>query len=72
MTEVWGDPSNWTQQQWLAAVIMMFVIVASIVMVLRLFSIFRMAGKSSYKPNLRRLRRNRVGHMDHVSDNDQS
>ncbi|MEX2130633.1 MAG: hypothetical protein WD772_04040 [Pseudohongiellaceae bacterium] len=56
MTEVWGDPSTWTQAQWLAVVIMMFVIVASIVLVLRLYSILRMAGKPKYKPNLRRLR----------------
>lgn len=56
MEAVWGNPANWTQQQWLAVVIMMFVIIASIILVLRLYSIIRMAGKSTYKPNLRRLR----------------
>ena len=54
------DTSSWDYQQWLAFIIMAFVIVAVVVLLHRITQIFRMSRRSSYKPNLRPLRRTRV------------
>jgi hypothetical protein len=46
------NPGSLDQVQWMALAIMLFVVVASFYFVLRLFRIFKNAGKSSYKPNI--------------------
>ena len=56
MSEVWGDPANWTQEQWLAVSLLLFIMVAIVFLTWRLYLLMRTVGKSSYKPDLRRLR----------------
>lgn len=46
------QPGSWNETQWLAVGIGVFVLVASIYFVIRLFQIIRSAGKSTYKPNI--------------------
>jgi len=53
------NASNWTAEQWLAAIILAFIVVAVFVMLYRMFSLFQMSRKRPYKPNLRPLRRRR-------------
>lgn len=53
------NASEWTSEQWLAAIILAFVIIAGLVMVYRMYTLFLMARKKPYKPNLRPLRRTR-------------
>lgn len=54
------DTSSWDYQQWLASIIMAFVIVAVAVLLHRITQIFRMSRRPTYKPNLRPLRRVRI------------
>ena len=53
----WISTLNWSPEQWLAVSIMIFVVLAIVVLVLRMITLFKMARKPAYKPNLRRLRR---------------
>ena len=53
------DSSGWTAEQWLAATILVFIIITVIVVVHRMVRIFQISAKSKYKPNLRPLRRNK-------------
>ena len=46
------QPGSWNETQWLAVAIGLFVLLASIYLVIRLFQIIRSAGKSTYKPNI--------------------
>lgn len=56
------NASDWTAEQWLAAIILVFIVIAVLVLMYRMFTLFRMARKRPYKPNLRPLRRRRVYH----------
>ena len=51
------DVSGWTAEQWLAATILVFVIVTLIVVAHRVIKVFKIAAQSTYQPNLRPLRR---------------
>lgn len=53
------DVSDWTYEQWLAASILVFIVVTVIIVMFRIASLVRLARKSDYKPNLRPLRRTR-------------
>ena len=57
MFENWLIANNWTQEQWLIVSIIAFVIVAMLVVVYRLYSIFKMTTKKRERPNLRAGRR---------------
>lgn len=59
MTEVLSEAGSWNMQMWLAAIVLLVVIVAIIFLLYRLYGLLRNAGKSTYKPNLRRLRSSR-------------
>lgn len=54
------DTSSWNHLQWLAVVIMAFVVVAVVVLLHRITQIFKMSRKARYSPNLRPLRRTRA------------
>ena len=53
------DASNWTPEQWLTISILVFIVLAVLVMMHRMYRIFQMSRRQSYKPNLRPLRRTR-------------
>ncbi len=53
------NASSWTHEQWLVISIMVFMILAILVVIHRMYKIFRMTLKQNYKPNLRPLRRSR-------------
>ena len=53
------DSSSWTAEQWLAATILVFIIITVIVAAHRMVRIFQISAKSKYKPNLRLLRRDK-------------
>jgi len=53
------DVSGWNHEQWLAASILVFIVVTVIVVLHRMIKIFRLSKKSAYQPNLRPLRRQR-------------
>ena len=55
------DVSGWTAEQWLAATILVFVIVTLIVVAHRVIKVLKIAAQSSYQPNLRPLRRAKTG-----------
>lgn len=60
MLENWLATSNWSQEQWLIASILAFVVVATLVVIYRLYAIFKMSTRKRERPNLRggrRLRR---------------
>lgn len=57
MLEGWMMANNWTQEQWLVVSIIAFVIVAILVIVYRLYKIFKMTTKKRERPNLRVTRR---------------
>ena len=46
------QPGAWTETQWLAVSIGLFVLLASFYFVIRLYRIIRETGKSTYKPNI--------------------
>ena len=50
------SPGSWTQTQWLAVLIGLFVVAASCYFVWKLYQIIRNAGKSTYQPNIGRAR----------------
>lgn len=57
MFEAWLIGNNWTQEQWLIVSIISFVILAMLVVVYRLYAIFKMTTKKRERPNLRVARR---------------
>ena len=62
MLEQWIVTNDWSQEQWLVASIIGFVAVAVVVIIFRLYTIFKMSRKKRERPNLsvgRRLRRHR-------------
>lgn len=59
------DVSGWSAEQWLAAIILVFIVVAVLVLLQRSLKLFQMSRKQPYKPNLRPLRRRRYRHQDH-------
>ena len=54
------DASGWTAEQWLAAIILAFIMVTIMVVGHRVLKIFKTSNHSSYQPNLRRLRRSKA------------
>ena len=54
------DASGWTAEQWLAAIILAFIMVTLMVVGHRVLKIFKTSNQSSYQPNLRRLRRSKA------------
>lgn len=70
MSEVWSNPAAWTTEQWMAVLILVFVIVAILVMTHRLLTILKMSRKQQYKPNLRRLRKGSSSSHDPVQERD--
>ena len=54
------DASGWTAEQWLAAIILAFIMVTVMVVGHRVLKIFKTSNQSSYQPNLRRLRRSKA------------
>ncbi|MBT3531440.1 MAG: hypothetical protein HOF74_11635 [Gammaproteobacteria bacterium] len=63
------DTSSWDYQQWLASIIMVFVIVAVAVLLHRITQIFKLSRKPRYTPNLRPLRRARTVREDNPLSN---
>lgn len=57
MLENWIIASDWTQEQWLVFSIIAFVVVAILVIMFRLYAIFKMSTKKRERPNLRVARR---------------
>ncbi len=57
MLEQWLSTGNWTTEQWLIASILAFVVVATLVMLWRVYTIFKMASSKRERPNLRVARR---------------
>lgn len=57
MLETWLMENNWTQEQWLVVSIIAFVIVAMLVIVYRLYTVFKMTTKKRERPTLRVARR---------------
>jgi len=51
------DTSTWSHEQWLAAIILAFIVVTVLVVLKRLLGLFNYSKKERYKPNLRPLRR---------------
>ena len=60
MLEQWIITSDWSKEQWLVVSIIAFIAVAVLVIMFRLYAIFKMSTKKRQRPNLRvagRLRR---------------
>lgn len=57
MLESWMARGNWTPEQWLVFSIMVFILIAVLVILLRLWSIYKMATTKRERPNLRVARR---------------
>ena len=60
MLEQWIITSDWSKEQWLVVSINAFIAVAVLVIMYRLYAIFKMSTKKRQRPNLRvagRLRR---------------
>ncbi|MCH7672000.1 MAG: hypothetical protein IIB72_07505 [Proteobacteria bacterium] len=53
------DPSSWTHEQWLMISIMVFIVLAVLVFIHKIYTLFGMTRKQAYTPNLRPLRRSR-------------
>jgi hypothetical protein len=71
MAEFFSNPVSWNMQQWLVASILIFILIAILALVYRLYSLINSLGKSAYKPNLRRLRPNlRPGRQQKTTDNE--
>lgn len=54
------NASSWTHEQWLAACILVFVVLAVLLVMYRMVTLFKIAKKPRYTPNLRPLRRRRL------------
>lgn len=57
MFEAWLMGNNWTQEQWLVVSIIAFVVVAILVIMYRLYAIYKMTTQKRERPNLRVARR---------------
>jgi len=57
MLEAWMQANGWTSEQWLVVLIIAFVIVAILVIMYRLYGIFKMTTQKRERPNLRVARR---------------
>jgi len=55
------DVAQWTVEQWIAACILVFIVVTILLVAHRLIKIFQISKKSKYRPNLRILRRTHLG-----------
>lgn len=65
------EPGAWTQTQWLAVFIMLFVVVAIAFFAWRLYRIISGLGKSSYKPNIGLHRTgHRLGRVERPGEDD--
>lgn len=53
------DASGWSHEQWLAASILVFIAITLCVVMARVLKLIRMSRKTTYRPNLRPLRRRR-------------
>jgi hypothetical protein len=51
------DTSTWSHEQWLAATILVFIVITVLVVLKRLIGLFQLTKKPRYTPNLRPLRR---------------
>ena len=51
------NTAEWSHEQWLAATILAFIAVTSIVVLYRLVGLYKGARSARYQPNLRPLRR---------------
>ena len=51
------DASAWSPEQWLAASLLVFIILSILVFLHRMVKLFRMTQQPRYKPNLRPLSR---------------
>jgi len=56
----WVDTDGWSSQEWLAAVILVFILVTVGVVMLRLVRVFKLSRRNTRAPNLRPLRRTRA------------
>ncbi len=65
------DTSGWTHEQWLAACILVFVVLSVGVFLHRIMKLFSLARKPSYQPNLRPLRRRRIRPQAEAVDDDE-
>lgn len=65
------NTSNWTHEQWLAASILVFAILSIAVFLRQMLKLFRMTKKPRYQPNLRPLRRRRIGTKADLVDEDE-
>ncbi|MCB1671267.1 MAG: hypothetical protein R3F41_13625 [Gammaproteobacteria bacterium] len=64
MRELMTDPATWTVEQWLAACILGFILLAILVMIHRLLTILKISQTRTYRPNFRRLRKFHQYHTD--------
>lgn len=53
MITTWLHAESWTHEQWLIFSILIFVVIAVLVVLYRLYSIFKMATTKRERPNLR-------------------
>lgn len=57
MQELWLNPGSWTHEQWIAFSILGFIVIATFVMIYRLYRIVKGATRKRELPNLRPGRR---------------
>ncbi len=57
MSEQWLNVADWTYQQWMIVLIMVFIVIAIGLLVYRLYAIARSLNKKRELPNLRPGRR---------------
>jgi len=51
--EVTMNPATWTHEQWLVISILVFIVVAILVLIFRLYKIVKTVGHKRERPNLR-------------------
>ncbi len=54
MFEQWLNSGQWTHEQWLTVSILLFIIAAALVIIYRLFTVFKTLNKKREPPRLRR------------------
>lgn len=62
MEEMTMNPATWSHEQWLVVSILVFIILAIVVLVFRLFAILKTVGRKRERPNLRPGRLRDRGH----------
>lgn len=60
------DASSWTHEQWLAIIILVFIVLTAVMLLHRILKLFRLSRRTQYRPNLRPLRRSR--HSEQATD----